>query len=84
MSLRDSMVSIALSEKRCRLPLLLVVRGFHDLITEGDIHSVKEPRFVKDCSYSFQLVTLYFFLYFGLRLRLCNSFISDSLLEHRI
>ena len=59
MSLRDNMVSMAWSEKRCFLPFLLVVRGFHDLMTEGDIHSVKEPLLHKDCSYSFQLVTLY-------------------------
>ena len=37
------MVSMAWSEKRSFLPLLLVVRGFQDLMTEGDIHSVKEP-----------------------------------------
>ena len=58
MSLRERMVSMALSEKRCFLPLLLVVRGFQDLMTEGDIHS-KEPLLHSDCSYSFQLVTLY-------------------------
>ena len=79
MSLRDSIVSIALSEKRCRLPLLLVVRGFHDLITEGDIHRVKEPRLHRDSSYSFQLVNLYFFLNFGFLLLLCSSFILDSI-----
>ena len=84
MSLRESMVSMALSEKRSCLPLLFVVRGFHDLMTVGDIHSVKEPLLHSDCSYSFQLVTLYFFLYFGLRLLLCSSFISDSLIEQRI
>ena len=84
MSRRESIVSMAWSEKRCYPPLLLVVHGFQDFMTEGDIHRVKEPRLHKDCSYSFQLVTLYFFLNFGLRLRLCNSFISDSLLEQRI
>ena len=81
MSLRDSMVSMARSEKRCRLPLLLVVRGFHDLMTVGDIHTVKEPLLHKDCSYSFQLLTLYFFLNFGLRLLLCSSFILDSIMN---
>ena len=70
------MVSMALSDKRCCLPLFLVVSGFQDLMTDGDIHSVKEPLLHKDCSYSFQLVTLYFFLYFGLRLLLCSSFIT--------
>ena len=79
MSLRDNMVSMARSENRCFLPLLFVVRGFHDLMTDGDIHRVKEPLLHRDCSYSFQLVTLYFFLYFGLRLLLCNSFISAPL-----
>ena len=68
MSLRDNMVSIALSEKRCGLPIFFDVRGFHDLMTDGDIHRVKEPLLHRDCSYSFQLMTLYFFLYFGLRL----------------
>ena len=81
MSLRDSIISMALSEKRCCLPLFFDVQGFHDLMTEGDIHSVKEPLLHSDCSYSFQLVTLYFFLNFGLRLLLCSSFILDSLLE---
>ena len=84
MSRRESMVSMAWSEKRCFLPLFLDVRGFHDLMTDGDIQSVKEPRLHRDCSYSFQLVTLYFFLNFGLRLRLCSSFISDSLIGQRI
>ena len=74
MSRKDKTVSIALSEKRCCPPLFFDVRGFQDLMTEGDIQRVKEPLFVKDCSYSFQFVTLYFFLYFGLRLLLCNSF----------
>ena len=74
MSLRDSMVSMARSEKRCCPPLFFDVRGFQDLMTDGDIQRVKEPRLHRDCSYSFQLVTLYFFLYFGLRLLLCNSF----------
>ena len=68
---------MALSEKSCCLPLFLDERGFQDLMTEGDIQSVKEPLL----PYSSQLVTLYFFLNFGLRLRLCSSFISDSLLE---
>ena len=81
MNLRDNMVSMAWSEKRCCLPLFFDVRGFHDLMTEGDIQRVKEPLLHKDCSYSFQLVTLYFFLNFGLRLLLCSSFILDSLLE---
>ena len=79
MSLRESMVSMALSEKRCCLPLLLDERGFQDLMTEGDIQSVKEPLLDKDCSYSFQFVTFYVFLNFGLRLRLCNSFITSSI-----
>ena len=79
MSLRDSMVSMALSEKRCCLPLFLVVSGFQDLMIDGDIHRVKEPLLQSDCSYSFQLVTLYFFLYFGLRLLLCSSFIISSI-----
>ena len=48
-------------------------------MTEGDSHRVKEPRLHRDCSYSFQFVTLYFFLNFGLWLRLCSSFISDSI-----
>jgi hypothetical protein len=43
------MVSIALSEKRCRLPLLLDERGFQDLMTDGDIQRVKEPRSHSDC-----------------------------------
>ena len=43
MSLRDSMVSIAWSEKRCCLPLLLDERGFQDLMKDGDTHRVKEP-----------------------------------------
>ena len=79
MSRRERMVSMALSEKRCRLPLLLVVRGFHDLMTDGDIQSVKEPLLHKDCSYSFQLVPLHFFLYYGLRLFLCSSFVTSSI-----
>ena len=57
MSLRERIVWIAWSEKRYCLPLLLVVRGFHDLMRVGDIHSLKEPLLHKDCSYSFQLVT---------------------------
>ena len=76
MSRRESIVSMAWSEKRCCPPLLLVVHGFQYFITDDDIQRVKEPRLHKDCSYSFQLVTRYFFLYFGLRLRLCSSFIS--------
>ena len=84
MSLRERIVSMDLSEKRCFLTLLFDVQGFHDLMTDGDIQRVKEPLLHRDCSYSFQLVTLYFFLNFGLRLRLCSSFISDSLLEQRI
>ena len=79
MSLRDNMVSMAWSEKNCCLPLFFDVRGFQDLMTEGDIQSVKEPRLHRDCSYSFQFVTLYFFLYFGLRLLLCSSFITSSI-----
>ena len=50
MSLKDKTVSIALSEKRCCLPLLFVIRGFQDLMTVGDIHRVKEPRLQRDCS----------------------------------
>ena len=79
MSRKDKTVSIALSEKRCCPPLFFDVRGFHDLMTDGDIQRVKEPLLHKDYSYSFQLVTLYFFLYFGFRLLLCSSFISDSI-----
>ena len=79
MSLRDSMVSLPLSEKHCSLPLLLVTRGFHDLTTDGDIRRVKKPRLHMDCSYSFQLVTLYFLLNFGLRLRLYSFFITSSI-----
>ncbi len=74
MSRRERVVSIALSENCCCLPLLFVVRGFQDLMTDGDIHRVKEPLLHRDCSYSFQLMTLYFFLYFGLRLLLCAPF----------
>ena len=84
MSRRESIVSMALSEKRCCLPLFLDERGFHDLMTDGDIHKVKEFLLHKDCSYSFQLVTLYFSLYFGLRLRWCNFFISNSFIRQRI
>ena len=58
MSRKDKTVSIALSEKRCCQPLFFDVRGFHDLMTDGDILRVKEPRLHRDCSYSFQLVTL--------------------------
>ena len=65
----------------CCLPLLLDALGFHVLMTEGDTHRVKETLFLSELSYSFQLVTLYFFLYFGLRLRLCNSFMSASFVE---
>ena len=79
MSLRDSMVSMDRSEKRCCLPLLLDERGFYDLMTDGDIQRVKEPLLHRDCSYYFQLVTLYFFLYFRLRLLLCSSFITSSI-----
>ena len=79
MSRKDKTVSINLSEKHCCLPLLLDERGFHDLMTEGDIQRVKEPLLHKDCSYSFQLVTLYFFLFFGFRLLLCSSFITSSI-----
>ena len=61
MSLRDSMVSMAWSEKHCCPPLFFDVRGFHDLMTDGDIHKVKEPRLHSDCSYAFQLVTLFFY-----------------------
>ena len=32
---RERIVSIDLSEKHCCLPLLFVVRGFQDLMTEG-------------------------------------------------
>ena len=78
MSRRERIVSMALSEKRCCLPLFFDVRGFQDLMTEGDIQRVKEPLLHSDCSYSFQLLTLYLYLNFGLRLRLCSSFISDS------
>ena len=81
MSRRERIVSIALSENCGCLPLLLVVRSFQDLMTEGDIHRVKEPLLHRDCSYPFQLVTLYFFLYFGLRLLLCSSFISDPIVN---
>ena len=77
MSRRERIVSMAWSEIRCFLPLVLVVRGFQDLMTEGDIHRVNEPLLQRDCSYFFQLVTLYFFLYFGLRLLLWNSFITS-------
>ena len=78
------MVSMALSEKRCCLPLLLDEHGFPDLITDGDVQRVKDPRLHSDCSYSFQLVTLSLFLNFGLRIRLCRFFISDSPFEQRI
>ena len=43
-SLRERMVSLALSEKRCCLTLLLDESGFHDVMTDGDIQRVKEPR----------------------------------------
>ena len=43
MSRRERIVSMAWSEKRCCLPLLLVVRGFQELMTDGDIQRVKEP-----------------------------------------
>ena len=68
MSRRERIVSMALSEKRCRLPLLLDALGFHVLMTEGDTHRVKEPLFLSELSYSFQLVTLYLGLCFGLAL----------------
>ena len=84
MSLRDSMVSMARSEKRCCLPLFLDEHGFHDLMTDGDTHRVKEPLLHSDCSYSFQLVTLYFFLNLGFLLLLCSSFISDSNLNENL
>ena len=71
MSRKDKTVSIALSEKRCCPPLFFDVRGFQDLMTDGDIQIVKEPLLHRYCSYSFQLVPLYFFLSFGLRLLLC-------------
>ena len=70
MSRRERIVSIALSENCCCIPLLFVVRGFQDLMTDGDIHRGKEPLLHRDCSYSFQLMTLYF----GLRLLLCAPF----------
>ena len=79
MSRKDQTVSIALSERRFCLHLLFDVRGFQVLMAKGDIHKVKEPLLDKDCSYSFQLVTLYFFLYFGFRLLLCSSFITSSI-----
>ena len=62
MSRRERIVSIALSENCGCLPLLLVVRGFHDFMTDGDIQSVMEPLLHRDCSYSFQLMTLSFLL----------------------
>ena len=52
MSRKDKTVSITLSEKRCCRPLLSVIRGFQDLMTKGDIHSVKEARIERDRSYS--------------------------------
>ena len=64
---REKGFSIGLSEKRCFLHLFLDERGFQDLTTDGDIHKVQEPRLYEDCSYSFQLVSLYSFLYFGLQ-----------------
>ena len=51
MSLRDSMVSMAWSENWCCLPLLLDDLAFHFLMTEGDIHSVKEPLLLSELSY---------------------------------
>ena len=63
-----------------KAPLLLDALAFHVLMTEGDIHRVKEPLFLSEVSYSFQLVTLYFFLNFGLRLRLRNSFIPSCMI----
>ena len=49
MSRKDKTVSIALSEKRCCPPLFFDVRGFQDLMTDGDIQRVKEPRLQRDC-----------------------------------
>ena len=48
MSRKDKTVSIALSEKRCCPPLFFDVRGFQDLMTDGDIQRVKEPRLQRD------------------------------------
>ena len=79
MNLRDCMVSMAWSEKRCCPPLLLVVHGFQDFMTEDDIQRVEEPRLHKDCSYSFQLLTLYFFFELWITTYLCNSFITSSI-----
>ena len=39
---------------------------------------VMSPRFLSDLSYSGQLVTRYFRLYFGFLFRLCASFTVDS------
>ena len=47
-------------------------------MTAGDIHRVKEPLFLRELSYSFQLVTVYFDLCSELRLRLCSSFMSTE------
>ena len=38
---------MAQSEKRCCLPLFFDVRGFQDLMTVDDIHSVNEPYVTK-------------------------------------
>ena len=43
MSLREKIISITWSEKCCYLPLLFDERRFQVLMTNGDIHRVKEP-----------------------------------------
>ena len=72
------MVSIAKSAYFCCLPRFPDGFDFHYLMALGDNHNVRFPLFRIDYSYLFQLLTLYFGLYLGLRLRLWDSFIVDS------
>ena len=48
----ERIVSTSMSEKRCCF-LLLDERGFHDLMTAGNIYNIKKPLLQKDCSFPF-------------------------------
>ena len=61
------------------LPGLPVFFAFQDLMADFDIQMVISPLFHKDSSYFAQFVTLYFVLYLGFLLRLCDSFTIDSI-----
>ena len=76
MRLRDCMPSMA--KKKC-FARLLEEYGFQTLVTEVDIQMAEELLLKWDCSYFFQLMTLYFPLLLWITTFLCSSIITSSI-----